>query len=78
MENLKGMGSEMKSCVGLCLVLQVENNFVELIGQIPRLMQLTFEYLKARVLVLSYSLSISMTFLKSYADDTGLCLRGAS
>ena len=30
-----------------------------------RLMQLTLEYLKARVLVLSYSLSISMTFLKS-------------
>ena len=43
-----------------------ESNFVELMRQTPRLMQLTFEYLKTLVLVLSYSLSISMTFLKSW------------
>ena len=43
------------------LILQVQSNFEET----PGLMQLTFGCLKARVLVLSYSLSISMTFLKS-------------
>ena len=56
----------MMKFVGLCRILQVESNhFVEIMGQTPRLMQLTLEYLKARVLVLSYFLSISMTFLKS-------------
>ena len=55
----------MRNCVGFCLILQVESNFVELMGQTLALMQLTLEYLKARVLVLSYSLSMS-TFPKSY------------
>ena len=55
----------MTICVGLCLILQVESNFEELMGKTPRLLQLTLEYFKARVLVLSYSLSMSMTFLKS-------------
>jgi len=29
-ESLRGMGSEMINCVGLCLILKVESNFVEL------------------------------------------------
>ena len=64
-ESLRGMGSEMMNCVDLCLNLQVKSNFVASMGQTPRLMQLTLEYLKAHVLVLSFSLSISMIFLKS-------------
>ena len=71
---LEGMRSEMTSCVGLCLILQVESNFVELMGQAPRLIQLTLEYLKARVLVLSYSLSISMNFLKPYNTVLLACM----
>ena len=32
LESLIGMESEMMKCVGLCLILQVESNFVELTG----------------------------------------------
>ena len=30
---LESMESEMASCVGLCLILQAESNFAELMGQ---------------------------------------------
>ena len=59
MESLEGMGFKMTSCVGLCLSMQVESNFVQLMAQTQRVMQLTLEYLKVLVLALSYSLSIS-------------------
>ena len=33
---LERYGSEMMNCVGLCLILQVESNFLELMGQTLR------------------------------------------
>ena len=80
MESLRDMGSEMMNCVGLFLILQVESNFVELIGQISRLMHLTLEYLKARISVLflvyinGLPKVIENCTVAMYADDT----RGAS
>ena len=79
------MGPEIMNLC-LCLILQGESTFVELAGQTPRLMELALGYLKARVLVLSYCLSISMAFPKviehctvaMYADDTDFYFRGAS
>ena len=62
---LERLRSIMMNCIGLCLILQVESNSVELMGQIPRLMQLALDYFKAHVLVLSCSLSISLTLLNS-------------
>ena len=61
----RGTGPTMMKCVGLYLVSQVENIFVGLMGQTPRLMQLILEYLRARFFVFSYFLSTLTIFPKS-------------
>ena len=76
----------MMNSIGLYLISLGENNFVGIMGKTPRLMKLTLEYHKARVLVLSYFLSrfndlpkvIENCNVAIYVDDSGLYLRGAS
>jgi len=65
MESLRGMGSKTMNCVHLCLISREESNFLELMEQTPRLVQLVLDLIKPYVFILIYFLSTSTIFPKS-------------
>ena len=82
MESLRVIGSEMMNCVDLCLILQVESNFVESIGQTPLLGGVPQGSCLGPLLFLfcinGLPIVVENRTVAMPADDTGLYLRGAS